>query len=377
MRRHRIVLYSLVIVLGFSNWAKTEDIPLMIPHSGTVSVNGTFFNGPGQFKFAIVDTDRIDTPNTFYWSNDGTVEPGAQPKSPNSIPTDPVLVTVTGGAFSLKLGDTNLTNMIVIPASVFNNPTTYLRVWFNDGTTGFQRLIPDRQLVSVPYAYRAEVATSVSGSATVGSNQIAPGAVTSAQIAAGAVTSAQVAPSAIGLTQIDTNQVQKRISGTCPPGSSVRTVHPDGTVDCELDDIGIIGETDPTAVKIQAGSPGTPQGGHLNITGTGLFAEKIGVGTANPFVKLHIAGSPVSSGANPFFDDGLDRPTVGIRGEYPNVLLMSRAGNSIHGPTLTLGSYDSGSDTNVKHYSGANRSDQRAAADHPGARTETFEARRD
>ena len=45
----------------------------------------------------------------------------------------------------------------------------FLRVWFDDGVTGSQLLTPDRQLVSVPYAYRAKVADSLSINSTYSS----------------------------------------------------------------------------------------------------------------------------------------------------------------------------------------------------------------
>ncbi len=40
---------------------------------------------------------------------------------------------------------------------------------------------------------------------------------------------------------VDRTQIQSRIGGTCPPGSSIRTVNPDGSVVCEPDSIGITG----------------------------------------------------------------------------------------------------------------------------------------
>jgi hypothetical protein len=171
MRRDSIVLCSLVIILGFSSGVGAQEIPLMIPHSGTVSVNGQPFNGTGQFKFAIINKQGCGFATNdgcvTYWSSDGTSSAGSMPD--NDVP-----ITVNNGLFSVKLGDTGLVNnnggnMPEIPVSVFSNSETYLRIWFNDGTTGFQRLVPDRQLVSVPYAYRAEVANSVVGTNTVGS----------------------------------------------------------------------------------------------------------------------------------------------------------------------------------------------------------------
>src|SRR3990172_5138420 len=166
-------------------------VPQMISYSGTIATGGTPFNGDGQFKFAIINghADCQASPPgagcVAYWSNDNS-------KANGSEPTNSVTLTVNNGIFSVKLGDTSLTNMLVIPATVFANDTTYLRIWFNDGVTGSEQLSPDRQLVSVPYAYRAESANVVTGTATVGSTQIADGAVTAAKI--------------------NTSDVQKRVS---------------------------------------------------------------------------------------------------------------------------------------------------------------------
>jgi len=47
-------------------------------------------------------------------------------------------------------------------------------------------------------------------------------------------------------------------------------------------------ETDPTAVKIQAATPGTAQTGNLNITGIGLFGGNVGIGTTTPGTALEV-----------------------------------------------------------------------------------------
>ncbi|MFY9268746.1 MAG: hypothetical protein WAO55_03235 [Candidatus Manganitrophaceae bacterium] len=158
MRRSGFFLVVLFLMLTEASvWA--QGIPLMIPHTGTIAVGGTPFNGNGQFKFAIINghADCNTSPPgancAVYWSNDNTSTNG-------TAPTSAVTVSVSGGVFSVKLGDIALANMQAIPTNVFNNATTYLRVWFDDGVTGFQQLAPDRQLVSVPYAYHAETANS-------------------------------------------------------------------------------------------------------------------------------------------------------------------------------------------------------------------------
>lgn len=52
-------------------------------------------------------------------------------------------------------------------------------------------------------------------------------------VATGGIVSGMVANGAIGLSQINTAQVQARISGTCPAGSYLRGINADGTVACE------------------------------------------------------------------------------------------------------------------------------------------------
>jgi hypothetical protein len=152
--KHRtlFLIVSAFILILFQREVSAQSIPLMIPHSGTVSVNGAPFNGNGLFKFAIVN----DTGTVSWWTNDNTHLDGTEPNAAVTIP-------VTNGAFSVKLGDTNL-GMVAIQTALFNNNSVaFLRVWFSDGATGFQQLSPDRQLVSVPYAYHAETAGTVAG----------------------------------------------------------------------------------------------------------------------------------------------------------------------------------------------------------------------
>ncbi|MFQ5589336.1 MAG: hypothetical protein ACE5F7_10905, partial [Nitrospiria bacterium] len=132
------------------------EVPRMIPYTGTIEVDGTPFNGEGQFKFALVDGDEIPR-----WSNDNTAQ------SVGDEPFDFVALPVNDGVFTVKLGDTSLLNMDQITVDVFDSAQIFLRVWFHDGTNGFQQLSPDRQLVSVPYAFRAEVADAVSTTGTI------------------------------------------------------------------------------------------------------------------------------------------------------------------------------------------------------------------
>ena len=140
-------LAVLVFVISFCLCSITYSagIPIIIDYNGLVKSGGSQFGGTGLFKFAIINSAGT----TSYWSNDSTSTAGSEP-------TDGVSVTVTNGVFNVLLGDTTITNMNTLPASVFqDNSATYLRVWFNDGTSGYEQLTPDKQIVSVPYAYSA------------------------------------------------------------------------------------------------------------------------------------------------------------------------------------------------------------------------------
>ena len=149
------------------------QVPQIINYQGRVAVGGTNFTGTGQFCFALVDTSG----STTYWSNDGTSTGGGRPANAVSL-------SVTGGLYSLALGDTTLANMTAIPYGVFGNSDVRLRIWFNDGTHDWQQLAPDQRIASVGYAMVA--------------NGVGNGAITSAMIANGTVIPAQ---SVSGTTQ--------------------------------------------------------------------------------------------------------------------------------------------------------------------------------
>ncbi len=143
--------------------------------------------------------------STSFWSNDGTSNAGGQPATSVPLP-------VTKGLYSVLLGDTTLSNMATLPASVFANPGVWLRVWFNDGTTGFQLLTPDQRLAAVGYAIVA--------------GTVADGSITASKIAAGAVGSSQLAPNlTIPGTLTVSNLV---INGTAVTGSTNYLI-PNGT----------------------------------------------------------------------------------------------------------------------------------------------------
>ncbi|MBT7735617.1 MAG: hypothetical protein HN707_11995, partial [Verrucomicrobia bacterium] len=148
----RVLFLGAALVLGLLSSSPVQAVPLLLNFQGRVTVDNAVFNGTGQFKFALVNADGTQS----YWSNDGSSSAGAQP-------TDAVAITVANGNYSLHLGDSNLTNMNPLQASVFANDPIFLRIWFSDGTpNGFERLgTEDHRITSVAFALKAKEAETV------------------------------------------------------------------------------------------------------------------------------------------------------------------------------------------------------------------------
>ncbi|MCP5538798.1 MAG: tail fiber domain-containing protein [Akkermansiaceae bacterium] len=195
MKRTVISLLALIIASAFPARLVAVDPPGILNHQGRVAVNGTNFDGTGQFKFALVDGA-----GTVLWAHDGS----------SGEPANAVPVPVAKGLYTVPLGDTAFhANMAVaIPASVFaDHAEVRLRIWFSaDGGATFELLTPDRRVLSTGYALSAAEAQSVTaGGVTAG--MIAAGAVGSAHLAAGAVESGKLADSAVQANHLAANAV--------------------------------------------------------------------------------------------------------------------------------------------------------------------------
>jgi hypothetical protein len=118
-----------------------------------------------------------------YWSNDGSSVQGSEPIA--SVP-----MSVQRGLYSVNLGDMGLPNMTPIPASAFASGEVRLRVWFSDGVHGFQQVVPDQPLASVPFARLAE--------------KVVEGGVTGLQVEDGSLGLAD-----LNLTNLDTHYLPK------------------------------------------------------------------------------------------------------------------------------------------------------------------------
>lgn len=165
---------------GASPLAPQAGAPTVVSYQGQVTVGGLPYTGDGAFKFAVVDASGA----TNYWANDGTA--GGAPGAAVTLP-------VTGGLFSVLLGE----GMTALPASAFEGPDRYLRVWFSGDGAAFTQLAPDRRIAAVPYALQAVAA---------GNAETLDGAQASAY--------------------------QLRVNGVCEGGSTISAINADGTVIC-------------------------------------------------------------------------------------------------------------------------------------------------
>ena len=108
-----------------------------ISYRGNLIVDGQSFNGTGLFKFALLDqNDKV------LW--------GSSAMDASGIPNQASELPVSGGVYTVYLGSADQ-NMPPLTDSVINAfPNLTLRIWFNDGKNGFQRLEPDQNLAQAP-----------------------------------------------------------------------------------------------------------------------------------------------------------------------------------------------------------------------------------
>jgi hypothetical protein len=130
---------------------------MVIAEVGGGSVTNLVLTSAGSGYLYILDSITIGTPQTSLfvssWNNDGAT---------GSEPLIGVPITVTNGLFTVVLGDTTLSNMMAIPASLFAQ-NSVLQIWFNDGVHGFAALNPVQPLTPAPTATFATTASNLLG----------------------------------------------------------------------------------------------------------------------------------------------------------------------------------------------------------------------
>ena len=242
------------------------QIPQMIAYQGRVAAGGINFHGTGQFKFAIVNGAYTGLPGetAILWSNDGSLASTAA----NGVPTAAVNLTCDRGLYSVLLGNT-AAGMVAVPPSAFAMADVRLRVWFNDGTRGWQLLTPDQRLVSVGYAMMAASAQTVPDG-SINSLKLANGAVTAGKLADNSVVSSNLVDSSITAAKLNFGAVS---SDKIQDNSITAADIFDGTVNtADLADGSV------TSAKILDGTIGTADLGNSAVTGAKIAAGTVATG---------------------------------------------------------------------------------------------------
>ena len=413
---NRKIVISIIFAL-LANQILLAEVPSLINYQGKISVQGTNYNGTGQFKFALVGTSvntsvpatgsitvvngfvvgasitnggsgyatapsitingagsgaqlvatvssgavtgiqvtkagsgyqqasttisisaptaNFTAPPTF-WSNDGSSINGSQP-------VQSVALTVTNGAYSVLLGDYQITNMQKIPTAVFKNYDVRLRVWFSDGTNGFQLLTPDQRISAVGYAMMAAdvpdgaidsnnlADNAVTGSKiaadSIGSNKLSNGSVTTEKLVDGAVSGLKIAANSISASNLSNGAVtadkvasgavtaEKLVSGAITTdklanGAVTLASARDGNVIMtsskrpDLEDQGfvMIGELNQTTIRVADSGPQVNQSNLITTVWTGTEMIVWGGATGsryNPltdtWVAINATGAPLAA----------------------------------------------------------------------------------
>ncbi len=134
-------LWLLLFTFNSLSWGQSPNI---INYQGRVSVSGNPFDGMGSFKFVLLN----EAGTVSLWSNDGTSVDGSEP-------SNAVQLNVSKGLFRVSLGKASIENMAPISDEVVAK-NAKLRVWFNSGSNGWQRMQPDHEYSPSSFALKSE-----------------------------------------------------------------------------------------------------------------------------------------------------------------------------------------------------------------------------
>jgi protein-disulfide isomerase len=133
-RKSLVVALWLAFVVGV--WAEDSSV---LNYQGRVSVLGKPYSGRGHFCFAI-----LDGAGEMAWAS------GPFPlQRTTNLPPGVVSLTVSNGLYAVRLGDTAAGMPALDVPTLATTFAPKLRIWFNDGTNGWQQAGNDVSLASV------------------------------------------------------------------------------------------------------------------------------------------------------------------------------------------------------------------------------------
>ncbi len=137
-------------------------------------------------------------------------------------------VQVTNGVFTTQLD---------LGSGIFIGDKVWLEINVRVGTStgGFTQLLPRQQVTATPYATHAQFV----GADAISDLEIQDGSITAADLGVDSVGASEISANAVGTSEIDSAQVQRRVTGSCAAGDFITSVNEDGTVTCVTENVGL------------------------------------------------------------------------------------------------------------------------------------------